>query len=1283
MTFKFKIQGGGNLAKPLSAFISGFSIFSLILAASGAVQAATINWTGGTDSKWSTASNWSSGALPVAGDTVQVGTAYQTYTNILTIQDGDSATVGRADFSGGEMKMTGGTMTVSSDRLRVGGAASTTLGISGGTMTLNGGFGLGGKTDASLTSTLNVSDSARMVVSNCFLVHGNNNSNLNQTGGIILNKSGWSQVGEGPSPAIVNLTGGAFYNTSASATFYVGRNNGSGASANAGTGTITVDGGQFYVANKVLIGNRKDSEEAGKLGKIVLNSGILSIKSLEFDKQQAEVQLNGGTFITSSVASYDTTKTANLTNAGSTIEIANAFAPTEDQINGLAASETWYSKYQKGTVGTLTVSGTYAQTAGTIVVDITNGTTYDKLTAGSFNITGGDLNIQLNAQAITTETTFKFFGDNPVGTLNFDKILENGSSTTRWKVEEGGAYVRLASETFKWNGSASGDWNNRANWNANGSNYVPDVLDEVQVGSSHNAYTNELTIKDGDSLEAKIMYFNGGKMSVTGGELSVASGRWRIGNTGSANSEVNISGGTVNMKAGLGLGGNGSSSVSSTLNVSGSARVNVSGECFIVHGNSTSTLNQSGGVIVNTSTWNQVGEGANPATVNLTGGAFYNTANAYFFVGRNGDGNNAGKGLITVSGGQFYTAGTLQLGNKKDSDQEGRYGRVVLNSGILSARRLTFDVRQGELQLKGGTLVTSEVNRSLTNSGSTIEITNAFAPTEAQINGLAANETWFSKYQKGKVGTLAVSGTYAQTSGTVVIDITNETTYDKLTAGSFNVTGGDLSVNVNVTGINKEMAYAVFGSNPSGNLNFSRIIVNGSEASRWKIMEDGKLVRLYEETFKWTGSESGDWNTRANWGSNNSSYAPESLDTVQVGTFYNAYTNDLTIKDGDDVQAKIMYLNGGKMSVTGGTLSVVSDRLRVGNEGTASNEIVFSGGTTNFKGGLGVGGGSTTTAKTNTLTVTGDARVNIGSVFVLHGYSPSTLTQEGGVIFNNNTSSGGQFTQIGEGANEANLILNDGAFYNVTNMYVGRNQGGDHVGKGLLSVDGGQMYLGGTLVIGFSGTADPEDRYALVELKSGILSATNINFGTKTGELKLEGGKFVAQKVTGDLVNVGSTVEIAAKFTPSEENVNALGDGETWYSKYQEGTAGKLTVTGTYSQTGGALALDLVSTDSYDVLTAGAFNVTGGSLQINVSDALPDLLEGGETFAIFGTDPVGTLDFATITPNFGASSQWILGADGVLTYFKADQIPEPAAWMLLLLGAALMGFSRKVKVHKS
>ncbi|MBR0190785.1 MAG: PEP-CTERM sorting domain-containing protein [Thermoguttaceae bacterium] len=834
---------------------------------------------------------------------------------------------------------------------------------------------------------------------------------------------------------------------------------------------------------------------------------------------------------------------------------------------------------------------------------------------------------------------------------------------------------------MNWTGATDSKWSTASNWDGG---TLPGTGDLVQAGTAYQAYTNALNIQDGDEAVVNQVNFSGGTIQMTGGSLTVTNDRLRVGSA--AATTMNFSGGTLNLNGGLGLGGKTDASLTSTLNVSGSARMNVTGGCFIIHGNSNSNLNQSGGVIVNKcGSWNQVGENNSEANLNLTGGAFYNTANAYFFVGRNNDGSNAGKGLINLSGGQFYTAGTLQLGNKKGSDQAGKYGRVVLNSGILSARRLTFDVRQGELQLKGGTFVTSEVNRNLTNSGSTIEIasTSSFNITEANIDGLAANETWFSKYQKGTIGTLAVSGTFSQTSGSVVLDLTDETTYDKLTAGSFNVTGGDLVVSVNVNGITKEMVYAVFGDNPTGNLNFSRIVVNNTVATNWKIMDDGKLVRIYAETFKWTGSESGDWNTRANWGSNDSGYAPESLDTVQVGSFYNAYTNELTIKDGDDVKANIMYLNGGKMSVTGGTLTVVSDRLRVGNEGTASNEIVFSGGTTNFQGGLGVGGGSTTTAKTHTLTVTDDARVNLESVFVLHGYSPSTLNQEGGVIFNDNTSSGAQYTQIGEGGNEANLNLNGGAFYNVTSMYVGRNQGGNNAGKGLLSVDGGQMYIGGTLVIGFSGTADATGRYGIVELKSGILSATNINFGTKTGELKLEGGTFVAQKVTGDLVNVGSTVEIAAKFTPSEENVNALADGETWYSKYQEGTVGKLTVTGTYTQTGGTLEIDLVGPDSYDVLTVGNFDVTQGDLKLNVSDSLARSLVGGERFSVFGANPSGILQFANIIPSFGNSFQWVLEEDGILTYYNSNQIPEPAAWLLLLTGAALVGFSRKFKVCKS
>ncbi|MBQ6108527.1 MAG: PEP-CTERM sorting domain-containing protein, partial [Thermoguttaceae bacterium] len=144
-----------------------------------------------------------------------------------------------------------------------------------------------------------------------------------------------------------------------------------------------------------------------------------------------------------------------------------------------------------------------------------------------------------------------------------------------------------------------------------------------------------------------------------------------------------------------------------------------------------------------------------------------------------------------------------------------------------------------------------------------------------------------------------------------------------------------------------------------------------------------------------------------------------------------------------------------------------------------------------------------------------------------------------------------------------------------------------------------------------------------------------------------------------------------------------LADGETWYSKYQEGTVGKLTVTGTYTQTGGTLEIDLVGPDSYDVLTVGNFDVTQGDLKLNVSDSLARSLVGGERFSVFGANPSGILQFANIIPSFGNSFQWVLEEDGILTYYNSNQIPEPAAWLLLLTGAALVGFSRKFKVCKS
>ncbi len=69
----------------------------VLLAVSGKISAATINWTGTTSTNWNTASNWSTGTLPGSGDAVQIGVA-NTFTNQPVLSTSGTSTIASLTF---------------------------------------------------------------------------------------------------------------------------------------------------------------------------------------------------------------------------------------------------------------------------------------------------------------------------------------------------------------------------------------------------------------------------------------------------------------------------------------------------------------------------------------------------------------------------------------------------------------------------------------------------------------------------------------------------------------------------------------------------------------------------------------------------------------------------------------------------------------------------------------------------------------------------------------------------------------------------------------------------------------------------------------------------------------------------------------------------------------------------------------------------------------------------------------------------------------------------------
>jgi len=987
------------------AAVSALAV-SAVLAGLPTAWGATQYWSGNTNTNWGTGTNWQAGSVPANTDIIRI---QNTAENFPVITTGDTITTGNM-YTHGDTTVTieGGTLNLNG-RWRIGGETNpkghAVVNFTGGTINVGNKSDYGFTMGAQQVMTLNISGTAKMVNPQIFDLHAGAStteaSTINMSGGSLFLTNNRFIIAEGGF-GVMNLTGGVV------STNYLqmGRNqsdNNSDPKYTTPSGFLNIgteDGtgnGQIYIRETANIGTAR-TDVTGR-GSIVLNSGIFSVRNLNLIDGRSTLTLNGGTFLAQKV-------TGNITNTGSTVEVSQNFDASQSAIEGLAEGQTFYSAKQKGTVGTTTVSGTYAQTGGTLVLDYTGASSFDKLTAANFNITGGTLHINDSGTMPTQETIVGFFGDSPTGTIHFDSVKAT-TNTRAWSVDNNVVSYRVK-EDFHWLGGTSTDWSDKSNWAANASQFLPDQMDTVYIGSYHDKdYKQKAVIADGDSARWHLAYINGGQLDITGGTLET-SNRLRAGNQTSA--IINFSGGkwtatATNGDGGIMLSGKRSATEYSEMNISGDAFFE-NHSWFGIHGYSRGTLNQSGGTVLSPAGIVLFGEGDQEAVYNLSGGKFYRNGRVNF--GSNDTYNGtSGNGRLNVSGtGEFYNNAEVRLGKQNVGK-----GEMNISGGLVSSPYISQN--NGKINLTGGTLAAEKITGGdLVNAGGTVEIATNFFSMD-RYNAMAEGENYFEKYQKGSISTLTLSSgrSYVQTAGTLVIDIESDTKFDKITApNGVNITGGTLQVNAPEKLPSKETVYAVFGDTSNSKLEFENIT---ADKGTWKI-ENNIFAYRAKETFTWTGGTSIDWSAKANWQDNASQFLPDTMDTVNIGTYHSSdYKQKAVIADGDSAEWNLAYVNGGTLDITGGTLYTKS-RLRLGNQ--ASGTVNFSGGhwtaeMNSDDGGIMVAG-KTSATEYSEMNISGDAFLENYGWFGVHGYSRGAINQSGGTVFNGK----GSRVQFGEGA---------------------------------------------------------------------------------------------------------------------------------------------------------------------------------------------------------------------------------------------------------------------------
>ncbi|HJT36519.1 MAG TPA: hypothetical protein VJ783_31135, partial [Pirellulales bacterium] len=1205
-----------------SATINGTALDGTVTMAPAS---STITWTGAdaaTSTKWSDPNNWSTGTVPVAGDTVIFdGTAQNSLATVdagfspggpladiqiswsgeITINPGVNLAAFNVEFGGGTLDGAG-TLTV-----------ADSLTWSAGTMSG------GGTTVVAETASLLINDASNLTIGN---------HTLNNFGAAVFTGAGWDWNTDG----VFNNEPGATFDMQSDAGYNL-----FGASAfnNAGTFTRSVGTGAVHI------------------GPAFNNSGTVDVKS-------GMLSLDGGGTSTGVFASE----------SGASLNFGGA---TDD----LSAPST--QVFGAGTVGftgaTVTIGGGYAVTGTTSITsgevdfnhDATStatvlsggnlGGTATFTTNGSFEWSGGSM-LGGGTTVISPATALTI--DDPTDITLGNRALNNYGAATftgvRWDWNTGSVFNNESGATFdmqsdaNYNVFGASTFNNAGTFTKSIGTAATHVNPAFNNSGSVDVKSGTLSLDGGGTSSGSFTVETGAALDFGGGthDLSASTtsitGAGTVGFTGATTiiggiytvtGTTSISGGEVDFNhdatstttvlSGGNLGGTATFTTNGSFEWSGGAMLG--GGTTVIPATATLTIDDPSNISLGNRALNNFGS-ATFTGVRWdwnTGGVFNNESGATFDMQSDASYNVFGTSAFNNAGTFTKSIGTSTTHIAPSFNNSGtvdvKSGTLSLDGGGTSSGAFTAE-NGAELDFGGGTHDLSSANSSISGggtigfTGATVIVGGSYMVTgttsisggEADFNHDATStKTTLSGGNLGGTATFTTNGSFEWAGGnmlgggTTVIPAAAALTIDDPSDitlgnralnnfGSATFTGARWDWNTgsvfnNESGATFDMQsdanYSVFGSSTFNNAGtFTKSIGTATTHVSPAINNSGSVdvksgILSLEGGGTSSGSFSAEMGAALDFGGGTHDLSASTTAITGAGTV--GFTGATAII-------------GGTYSVTG-TTSISGGEVDFNHDAT-STKTTLSGGslggtatfTTNgsfeWSGGTMVGGGTTVIPAAATLTIDDPGDISLGNR-ALNNFGSATFTGarwdwNAGGVFNNESG--------------ATFDMQSDASYNVFGTSAFNNAGTFTKSIGTATTGIGPA---------FSNTGTVDVKTGTLSLEGGFTQTageTILDGGAlqNTSALSIAGGKLSGRgTVTGDVDNSGGT--LSPGFSP-----------------------GTINITGNYTQgPGGTLAVEiggLTPGTGFDVLNISGTANLDGTLAISlINNFLPAV---GDAFQI-------------------------------------------------------------------